>query len=114
TSATSDLPVRGTARAGRFIVSAVLGTARDPECETFSLAWPQIRGAAAALGIDEADLACVDEALQSPAALIVSMTFFAAWGRRPRETDARSDPTAGGGSAGAPEVGRQPLGLAGS
>jgi SAM-dependent methyltransferase len=64
-------------------VTAV-GKRGDPVCDTLVLAWPQMRLAAAAVGLDEADLACVDEVFASPSTMMVTMTLFAAWGRRPR------------------------------
>lgn len=54
-----------------------------PAYETFRLAWPSTRAAAAAAGIVEDDLHCVDQAFAN-STLIVGITTFAVWGQLPR------------------------------
>jgi hypothetical protein len=52
----------------------------DSAYEVFRLAWPSARAAAAASGIAEADLQCVDEGFAN-STMVVGMTTFAVWGR---------------------------------
>jgi hypothetical protein len=52
----------------------------DSAYEVFRLAWPSTRTAAAASGIAEADLQCVDEGFAN-STMVVGMTMFAVWGR---------------------------------
>ena len=61
-----------------------IGARGDPVYETMRLAWPALRVGAAAVGIEEVDLATVDRAFESSSTLLVAMTLFAAWGRKPR------------------------------
>lgn len=52
----------------------------DSAYEVFRLAWPSTRAAAAASGIAEVDLQCVDEGFAN-STMVVGMTTFAVWGR---------------------------------
>lgn len=61
-----------------------IGSPGDPAYDAMRLARPDTRHAAATVGIQEADLACLDEAFESAANLMVVMTLFGAWGRKPR------------------------------
>jgi SAM-dependent methyltransferase len=54
-----------------------------PAYDTFRLAWPSTRAGAAATGIAEDDLHCVDQAFAN-STFIVGTTTFAAWGQLPR------------------------------
>jgi SAM-dependent methyltransferase len=54
-----------------------------PAYETIRLAWPSTRAGAAAAGIIEDDLQCVDQAF-ADSTFIVGITTFAAWGQLPR------------------------------
>ena len=69
-----------------FGVDAItgIGVPGDSAYEIIRLAWPELRRGAAAVGIDESDLVCIDSALASATSLMVVETLFAAWGRRPR------------------------------
>lgn len=60
-----------------------IGSPGDPAYDAMRLAWPNTRRAAAMVGIEEADLACLDSAFESPSNMMVGMTLFAAWGRKP-------------------------------
>jgi len=68
-----------------FGVEAHTPTGRpgEPSYETFRQAWPTTRAAAAAVGLGEDDLTCVDEAF-ARSTLMVGITTFAAWGNVPR------------------------------
>jgi class 3 adenylate cyclase len=61
-----------------------LGSIGDPAYDAMRLAWPDVRHAGAAVGTPEADLACIDRAFESAATLMVVMTLFSAWGRKPQ------------------------------
>ncbi|MCW2689033.1 MAG: hypothetical protein JWR37_3923 [Mycobacterium sp.] len=66
-----------------------VGGPGDPAYETFRLAWPATRTGAAAVGLTEDDLRCVNGAFaNSP--VLVGVTIFAAWGQLPRPSDKRS------------------------
>ena len=67
-------------------IDAVTGVGRhgDPVGDSILLAWPQMRLAADAVGVDEADLACLDDVFGSPSTMMVAMTLFAAWARKLR------------------------------
>ena len=68
-----------------FGVEAHTPTGRhgEPSYETFRQAWPTTRAAAAAVGLGEDDLTCVDEAF-ARSTMMVGITTFAAWGNVPR------------------------------
>ena len=59
------------------------GRPGEPSYETFRQAWPTTRAAAAAVGLGEDDLTCVDEAF-ARSTMMVGITTFAAWGKVPR------------------------------
>lgn len=67
-----------------FGVEADTPTGRpgEPSYETFRQAWPTTRAAAAAVGLAEDDLTCVDEAF-ARSTMMVGITTFAAWGKVP-------------------------------
>jgi SAM-dependent methyltransferase len=62
-------------------VATPTGGPAGPAYETLRLGWPHTRAGAAATGIAEDDLHCVDQALAN-SKLLVGVTTFAAWGRR--------------------------------
>jgi SAM-dependent methyltransferase len=67
-----------------------IGGPGDPAYETFRLAWPATRAGAAAVGLTEDDLRCVDRAFAN-STVLVGVTIFAAWGQLPRpRSDKRS------------------------
>jgi hypothetical protein len=66
-----------------------IGGPGDPAYETFRLAWPATRTGAAAVGLTEDDLRCVDGAFAN-STVLVGVTIFAAWGQLPRPSDKRS------------------------
>ncbi|MCW2654424.1 MAG: hypothetical protein QOE41_978 [Mycobacterium sp.] len=66
-----------------------IGGPGDPAYETFRLAWPATRAGAAAVGLTEDDLRCVDGAFAN-FTVLVGVTIFAAWGQLPRPSDKRS------------------------
>ena len=59
-----------------------IGTRGDAVYDTMRLAWPHTRPGAAAAGLDEAALACLDTVWESPSTWAVTMTLFAAWARK--------------------------------
>jgi hypothetical protein len=60
-----------------------LGSIGDPAYDAMRLAWPDVRHAASTVGTPEADLTYIDRAFESAATLMVVMTLFSAWGRKP-------------------------------
>ena len=67
-----------------------IGGPGDPAYETFRLAWPATRTGAAAVGLTEDDLRCIDGAFAN-STVLVGVTIFAAWGQLPRpRSDKRS------------------------
>jgi hypothetical protein len=60
-----------------------IGSPGDPAYDAMRLGWPDARRVAATVGIDESDLACLDEAYESTSNVMVVMTAFSAWGRKP-------------------------------
>jgi SAM-dependent methyltransferase len=62
----------------------VIARPDEPAYESVRLAWPGARRAALALGLDEADLKCVDDVLESSTTLMVHVTMFGAWARKRR------------------------------
>jgi SAM-dependent methyltransferase len=66
-----------------------IGGPGDPAYETFRLAWPATRTGAAAVGLTEDDLRCIDGAFAN-STVLVGVTIFAAWGQLPRPSDKRS------------------------
>jgi class 3 adenylate cyclase len=60
-----------------------IGSPGDPAYDAMRMAWPNTRRAAAMVGIEETDLVCLDRAFESPSNLLVGMTLFSAWGRKP-------------------------------
>jgi SAM-dependent methyltransferase len=64
-------------------VATHTGGRGHPAYDTFRLAWPSTRAGAAAAGIVEDDLRCVDEAFAN-STFIVGMTTFAVWGQLPQ------------------------------
>jgi SAM-dependent methyltransferase len=61
-----------------------IGVCGNAVYDTMRLAWPQTRRGAAAAGLDEADLACLDAVWESRSTLAVTMTLFAARARKPK------------------------------
>jgi SAM-dependent methyltransferase len=70
-----------------FAVDAAtgVGTRGEPVYDAMRLAWPRLRRAAGAVGLEEDDLVCLDRVWESPSTLAVTMTLFAAWARKPRD-----------------------------
>ena len=60
-----------------------IGSLGDPVYDTVRLAMPDMRHVATTIGIDEADLICLHEAYESTSNMMVAMTAFSAWGRKP-------------------------------
>ncbi len=62
--------------------TTAIATIGHPAYDVAKLSWVLARQAAAAIGIDEDDLSCVDLAYEATTALMIAPAFFAAWGRR--------------------------------
>jgi hypothetical protein len=59
-----------------------IGGPGEPAYKTVRLAWPATRAGAAAVGLAEDDLRCVDRAFAN-STIMVGVTIFAPWGQLP-------------------------------